>query len=112
MFASHHSLNNLIAITDRNGLGAEDYTENTARLEPLADKWRAFGWDVDCVDGHSFDEISCAFKDVRTRQSPRPLMIIANTVKGKGISFLENTPAAHHTLPKGPDIERAREDLK
>ena len=112
MFASHHRLNRLIAITDRNNLGSEDYTENTARLEPLADKWRAFAWDVDCIDGHSFDEIFRAFKDVRTRQSPRPLMIIAHTVKGKGISFLENTPAAHHTLPKGPDIDRAREDLK
>ena len=112
MFASHHGLNNLIAVTDRNNLGSEDYTENTARLEPLADKWRAFGWDVTSIDGHSFDEIFGAFKDVRTRQSSRPLMIIARTIKGKGISFLENTPQSHHTLPTGQYVDRAREDLK
>lgn len=112
MFASQHKLNNLIAITDRNKLGSEDFTENTAGLEPLQDRWRAFGWDTISINGHSFDGIFEAFKDVRTRSSPRPLMVIAKTIKGKGISSLENTPQAHHTLPKGPDIERARAELQ
>lgn len=111
MFASHHGLNKLVAFIDRNRLGSEEFTENTSRLEPLEDKWKAFGWDVKSIDGHSIDEILMALKDCRARQSTKPLLIIANTIKGKGISFLENTPKAHHTLPKGEEIIRARRDL-
>ena len=111
MFASHQDLNKLVAIVDRNRLSAEEFTENTSRLEPLADKWRAFGWDVKSVDGHSIDEILLALRDCRNRKSPKPLSIIANTIKGKGISFLENTPRAHHTLPKGDEVVRAKKDL-
>lgn len=111
MFAGHHSLNKLVAIVDRNGLGSEEFTENNCRLEPLGDKWKAFGWDVKSIDGHSIGEIMAALKDCRTRQATKPLMIIANTIKGKGISSMENTPKAHHTLPKGEDIIAARKDL-
>lgn len=112
MFASHHKLRNLIAITDRNCLGSEDFTENTAGLEPLVNKWNSFGWDVVSVDGHSFPDILAALENVRSRSSDSPLMLIARTIKGKGISCLENTPQAHHTLPRGDDIERTREDLQ
>ncbi|MBW2648027.1 MAG: transketolase [Deltaproteobacteria bacterium] len=111
MFAGHHSLSNLVTFVDRNRLGSEEFTENSASLEPLADKWKAFGWEVKSVDGHSVDEILEALKNCRVRQSQKPLLIIANTVKGKGISCLENTPKSHHTLPKGEDIERTRRDL-
>ena len=111
MFASHQDLNKLVAIVDRNRLSAEEFTENTSRLEPLDGKWRAFGWDVKSVDGHSIDEILLALRDCRNRKSPKPLSIIANTIKGKGISFLENTPRAHHTLPKGDEVVRAKKDL-
>jgi len=111
MFAGHHNLNKLVAIVDRNRLGAEDFTENTSRLAPFADKWEAFGWEVRSIDGHSIDEIMTALSDCRTRQSPKPLMIIANTIKGKGIPSLENTPKAHHTLPRGEEVIRARKDL-
>lgn len=111
MFASHHRLNNLIAFTDRNMLGSEDFTENTAGLEPLADKWRAFGWDTRVIDGHSFEEISKVLADCRNRQGDKPLMIIANTIKGKGISILENLPRAHHTLPKGEEINIVWKEL-
>lgn len=111
MFAGHHELNNLIAFIDRNKLGSEDFTENTARLEPLKDKWRAFGWDTKTIDGHSFEEISAALVGCRNRESNKPLMIIANTIKGKGISVLENLPRAHHTLPKGEEIDIAWKDL-
>ena len=112
MFASHHKLNNLIAFVDRNKLGSEEFTENTCRLEPLEDKWKAFGWDVSFIDGHAINEILMALKDCRTRQSTKPLVIIASTIKGKGISFLENTPKAHHTLPKDDEIIRAVRDLE
>lgn len=111
MFAGHHKLNNLIAFTDRNRLGSEDFTENTAQLEPLEEKWRAFGWDTRVIDGHSFEDIFKALVDCRVRQSEKPLMIIANTIKGKGISVLENLPRAHHTLPKGEEIEISRKEL-
>lgn len=110
-FASQRRLGNLVAITDRNGLGSEDFTERTAGLDPLEDRWRAFGWEVRVVDGHSVEALLGVLADVRARASDRPLMIVAHTVKGKGISFLENTPRAHHTLPRGPEVERARRDL-
>jgi transketolase len=112
MFAASHNLDKLIAFVDRNRLGSEDFTESTARLEPLEDKWRAFGWDVKSVDGHSIEQLLHALKDCRIRESDRPLVIIANTIKGKGISFLENTPKAHHTLPKGDEVIVARRDLE
>lgn len=111
MFASQHRLSNLVAFLDRNGLGSEDYTENTVGLEPVKDKWLAFGWEVHSVDGHSMDELLAVLADCRCRTSGKPLMIIAKTVKGKGISFLENIPKSHHTLPIGDEIEIARRDL-
>jgi len=111
MFASHHKLNNLVAIVDRNGLGSEDFTKNTCNLEPLAQKWRDFGWEVKEVNGHSFPEIFAALKDCRSLQRTQPLVIISNTVKGKGLSCLENLPHSHNTLPKGDDIEISRKEL-
>lgn len=112
MFASQRRLGNLIAITDRNRLGSEDFTEKTAGLEPLADRWRSFGWRVASIDGHDFAQIFNALADIRTRMSHQPLMIISNTIKGKGISALENQAHAHHTVPKGDAVERARVELK
>jgi len=111
MFASQHRLGNLVAILDRNRLGSEDFTEDSAGLDPVEDKWAAFGWEVRSIDGHNFDEIFNALGDSRTRQSHRPLMVVANTVKGKGLPTLENTPRAHHTLPKGDEIDIARRIL-
>lgn len=112
MFAGHHELNNLVAIIDRNWLSIIDFTENHLRLNPLDDKWRAFGWEVTTIDGHSFKEILNAFYRFRTRRCNRPLVIIAETIKGKGISFMENNPLAHTLIPRGKQLERAREELK
>ena len=112
MFAAQHKLFNLVAILDWNGLGSEDYIENTSGLEPIGDKWKAFGWDVKLIDGHSFKEIIGALEGCHNRHSKSPLMIIAKTIKGKGISSLENLPKAHHTLPTGDEIEKARKELK
>jgi len=111
MFASHHQLNNLVAIVDRNMLSATDFTENALGLNPLGEKWRTFGWEVAAIDGHSFKEIFSTFKDFRSYRSSKPLMIIANTTKGKGVSFLENNPLAHALVPKGKQLEQAREEL-
>lgn len=112
MFAGHHELNKLVAIVDRNQICTIDFTENCLRLDPLASKWQAFGWDAITIDGHSFDEIFVAFKDFRTRESAKPLVIIANTIKGKGISLLENNPLGHIIIPIGDQLKKAREELR
>ena len=111
MFAGHHELNNLVAIVDRNRQCVIDFTEDCNRLEPFADKWRAFGWDVRDINGHSFHELLAAFKDFRIRKSPRPLVIIANTIKGKGVSFMEGNIVWHHGVPRGENLEIARRQL-
>lgn len=110
MFASHHKLGNLVAIIDRNGLSSEDFTENTSKLEPLKDKFEAFGWRVKTINGHSIEEILGALEYRHLKG--KPLMIIANTIKGKGVSWLENLPRSHHTIPKGDDLDNARKELK
>lgn len=112
MFASHHHLNNLVAIVDRNNLCTIDFTENLVRLEPFWEKWVSFGWDAVTIDGHSFEGILAAFKDFRSRRSSNPLVIIANTVKGKGVSFMENVPLWHATTPSGKLLEKAKEELQ
>lgn len=112
MFAGHHQLNNLVGIIDRNGICTIDFTENCLRLNPLESKWREFGWDTVTIDGHSFDEIFATFKDFRTRKSTKPLMIIANTIKGKGVSLLENNPMGHVIIPSDEQLEEAREELR
>lgn len=112
MFAGHHELNNLVGIIDRNGICTIDFTENCLRLNPLESKWQAFGWDTMTIDGHSFQEIFAAFKNFRNRKSTRPLMIIANTIKGKGISLLENNPMGHVIIPSGNELEKARMELR
>lgn len=111
LFANQHNLGNIIAILDHNGLGSEEFIEKTAGLEPLGDKWRAFGWDVLSVDGHSVKEVYNVLNKSRIRKSLKPLMIIANTIKGKGITYMENTPKSHHTIPQGEQVEWARQDL-
>lgn len=112
MFASHHRLNNLVAVIDRNRLSATDFTENTLALEPLALRWQAFGWDVATVDGHSFKELLGALTKSRTQPSPRPQLIIADTIKGRGVILMENSPLWHHQLPKGEQARTALEHLR
>lgn len=111
MFAGHYQLNNLVAIIDRNWLCVTDFTENCLRLDPLDDKWKSFGWDVVTIDGHSFEEIFTALKNFRSRRSSKPLMIIANTVKGKGVSFMEDKLLWHYVVPAGDQLEMARKEL-
>jgi len=111
MFASHHQLNNLIAIIDRNWLSATDFTENSLRLNPLDEKYRSFGWDVLNINGHSFEEIFNALNGFRSNKRIRPLVIIADTVKGKGVSFMENQILWHSIAPQGEQALRAKKEL-
>ena len=98
--ASHLKLHNLIAIVDRNKLCINGNTEDINRLEPFADKWKAFGWNVIEVDGHDHNDLISAIYDSSQADfhSPQfaPTVIIADTVKGKGVSFMENDHKWHH----------------
>ncbi len=111
MFASHHNLNNITAIVDRNRLCIHGLTEDINRLEPFVEKWRSFGWEVREINGHSFSEIHDAFIDFRSRDASRPVVIVANTVKGKGISFMENQPSWHHGSLDEKSIQQAHNQL-
>ena len=111
MFAAHHGLNKLIAIIDRNGLQALDYTEDVLSLEPLAKKWEAFGWETRTVNGHSFNDLLSVMGDLRSRKSRKPLVIIALTTKGKGVSFMENSPIWHFRIPDKRELIKARMEL-
>lgn len=110
MFAAHHELHNLVAIVDYNQQCSTDFIKDCVRLEPFAYKWRAFGWEVKEINGHNFEEILSAFNNFRYRNQ-RPLMIIANTIKGKGVSFMEGKIEWHHGVPTGESLETARREL-
>ena len=90
MFVAHNRLNNLITIVDRNYVCATHFVEDELSIEPFEDKWKAFGFEVKQIDGHSFEEIFNALKMSHTHCNSKPLVIIANTVKGKGIPMVEN----------------------
>jgi len=95
MAAGHFKLNNLIAFVDRNGLMMDGTTEQVMKLEPLPDKFRAFGWNVHVVDGHDFNALNDVI-EAAWSQKDRPTMVIANTVKGKGVDFMENEIKWHY----------------
>lgn len=111
MFAAHHHLNNLVVIIDRNTLQAIDFIEKAVALEPFQKKWEAFGWDVESVNGHVFGSILPVLSNIRSRQSDKPLAIIAKTTKGKGVSFMESNPIWHYRVPVGDELEKARKEL-
>ncbi len=111
-FAAHHGLERLVAIVDRNRQITLDDTETCNRLEPFAAKWEAFGWEAVSVDGHRFEEILPVLGGARARRTGRPLVVLADTVKGKGISFMEGKIGWHHGVPTGDLIARARWELR
>jgi len=108
--ASHYKLDNLIAILDRNKLQIDGPTEEIMHLEPLAWRWQAFGWDVVEIDGHDIEEILHTFHEVRHNE--KPTLIIANTVKGKGVSFMEGTLSFHGKPPSEEQYIRAMSELE
>ncbi len=110
MHAPHRKLNNLTAIIDRNGLQIDGATENIKSLEPLAEKLKAFNWEVKVIDGHDVEQIYNALEN--SKISEKPTAIIANTVKGKGVSFMENQCSWHGKAPCDEDCRLAMEELK
>jgi len=111
MFAGHRGLGNLTVVVDRNRLQQGAGTEDTNQLEPLADKWRAFGWEVVEIDGHDPAVLLAAFDDAAAPRT-RPRCIIANTIKGKGVSFMENQAGWHHGVPNAEQYATALAELK
>jgi len=109
MAAGHRKLANLTAIVDRNGLQQGARVADTNDLEPLADKWRAFGWDVVEVNGHDHVALLGVLTANPTRA--RPLCVIARTIKGKGISFMEDQVGWHHGVPNAAQYEQALKEL-
>jgi len=109
--ASHNYLNNLVAIIDRNSLGATDFTEDMCSLEPLSKKWEAFGWNVVRMNGHNIGELLLNFGNMRRRMNRQPTMFICDTVKGNGIEFMENAPLWHARTPSGEQFDKAMKEL-
>lgn len=110
MQAPQRKLDNLIAIIDRNRLQIDGCTENIKSLDPLADKIKAFNWDVIEIDGHDLNAIYNAIE--KAKDSDKPIAIIANTVKGKGVSFMENNAGWHGKAPNKDDYEKAITELE
>ena len=110
MFASQHRLNNLIGIVDRNRLSVTDVIEEEEGSGRLDNKFRACGWKCVTIDGHSFEEILVAFSGLD--KLGQPLMVIANTVKGKGVSFMEDGVRWHHSVPTMEEFELAKKELE
>jgi len=108
-FAAHHKLDNLVVIIDRNNLQSMDTTENTIGLESIEDKFKAFNWTTKSVDGHNHSELSDALRENKTK---KPLVIIANTTKGKGVSYMENQVVWHYKYPDFKELEIALRELE
>jgi len=112
MFAAHERLDNLIAILDRNRLQIEGFTEDVMALDPLADKWKAFGWEVLALeDGNDVSQVLTVLDKAVERQG-KPKIIIANTIKGKGVSFMENRAEYHGRALSPDEMKRARQELE
>lgn len=110
MHAPHRKLNNITAIIDRNHLQIDGTTEKIKDINPLDAKLKAFNWDVIEVDGHNVEQLAEAFE--KSKKSDKPTAIIANTVKGKGVSFMENQCGWHGKAPNEEDCKRALGELK
>ncbi len=112
LYASHHGLSNVVALIDRNGMCTNDFTEKIVALEPLLDKWSAYGWHALEINGHSVKELLDTLKLVKERKAQRkPSVIICKTTKGKGINSLIGKLYLHGVAPKGQDAELARQEL-
>lgn len=111
--AAHHRLRNLVCIVDRNGFQLDGAVDDVIGIEPLDEKWRAFGWDVQVVDGHNLSDLTAALRWAKADGGRiRPLCIIAKTLKGKGVSYMETEPGWHLGYLTPADAERAIQEIK
>ncbi len=110
MFGSYHKVDNVAAIVDYNKLQLDGFISDIMELEPLADKWRGFGWHTIEVDGHDIAALRAAFTEAAAIKD-QPTVVIAHTVKGKGVSFMENNPKFHGVAPTPQEVEIALKEL-
>ena len=111
MFAGSNKLNNLIAFTDYNNLQIDGEVSQVNDIAPLDDKWRSFNWNVSVIDGHNMDQIDAAIASAKAQD--KPTMIIAKTIKGKGVSFVESKGSGNHNMPFSmEDAERAIAEIR
>lgn len=111
MFAAHNNLDNLVAIVDNNGLQIDGKTTDVCDPEDLGEKFSAFGWDVVHVDGHDINALIDTFRTLKSTRNGTPHMVIAKTVKGKGVSFMENQAGWHGKAPNADQLAQALADL-
>jgi len=111
LFAAHHRLDNLIAVVDYNKLQSLTTVDETLRLEPFADKWRSFGWEVVEIDGHDHRQLTEAFTSI-PRRPDAPTCVLAHTVKGKGVSFMEGSVLWHYRTARGEEYMAAVRELE
>jgi transketolase len=110
MFGSFHKLDNVVAIVDWNRIQLDGFVKDILDLEPLSDKWRSFGWHVIEVDGHDITALQKAFAEAAAMKG-QPTCILAHTIKGKGVSFMENNPKFHGSAPTKEEFEKAMQEL-
>lgn len=119
MACAHYKMDNMIAFIDRNRIQLDGWTEETMALNPLADKLKAFGWEVREIDGHKAEEIDKAINEAKKlraeseagKREAKPFMILADTVKGYGVSFMADEVAWHGVAPKDEDLQKALAEL-
>jgi transketolase len=111
MFAAHYKLDNLCAIVDNNGLQIDGKIDDVMSPYPIDEKWKAFGWNVICIDAHDFDQIEKAFYEAECKTG-QPTVIIQKSVKGKGVSFMENNAGWHGKAPNDEEYAKAMDELK
>jgi transketolase len=110
MFASQRRLDNLVAIVDYNGLQAMDELDKIVSVSPMAEKWKSFGWATKEVDGHDLEKLIDVFGSIPFKTG-KPSLIVAHTIKGKGVSFMENVPIWHYRMPDEAEMKTACRDL-
>lgn len=110
LFAGHHSLSNLTAIVDYNKIQSLGHTKDVLNLEPFADKWRSFNWGVKEINGHDVSQVAHVLKTLPFEKE-KPSVIIAHTIKGKGVSFYENTLASHYGCPNEKELSQALKEI-
>ncbi|MBU5438498.1 transketolase [Tissierella sp. MSJ-40] len=110
MFAAHYNLDNITVFLDHNGLQIDGANKDVMNIEPIDEKFKAFGWNVLNINGHCFEEIFKAIEEAKNTKG-KPTIIIAKTIKGKGVSFMENQVGWHGTAPSAEEADKALEEL-
>ncbi len=111
MYAAYHKVDNIVVIVDHNGIQLDGWVKDIMGIEPLAEKWRAFGWHAINVDGNDIQEVRSAFLEAEAIKE-KPTVLIAKTLKGKGVSFMENNPKFHGQAPTPEEAKLALQELQ